>query len=111
MTNQSTANASLDLSFQRQLDVPKELIWRAWTRSLLLKRWFFCPNPCQTVACEMDLRSGGVWRTIMHSPLGDWCRPNQVDHLAQKGGAFPIASTHLGGHLGGTAYNASVKHA
>ena len=62
-------NPDLDLMFERIFDVPKEAIWAAWTIPELLKPWF-CPLPWKTVDCEIDLRLGGIFRTVMQSPEG-----------------------------------------
>lgn len=62
-------NSKLDLSFTRVVDVPKELVWRAWTEPELVKPWF-CPLPWKTIDCEIDLRPGGIFRTTMQSPEG-----------------------------------------
>jgi len=59
----------LDLSFERIVDVPKELVWKAWTQPQHLKPWF-CPLPWRTIDCEIDLRPGGIFRTVMLSPEG-----------------------------------------
>ena len=60
---------ALDLTLQRVVDVAPELVWLAWTRPEHLKRWF-TPAPWQTVDCEIDLRPGGIFRTVMRSPEG-----------------------------------------
>jgi len=65
---------NLDLVLERVVDVPRELVWLAWTTPEHLKRWF-TPSPWQTVDCEIDLRPGGVFRTVMRSPEGQE-RPN-----------------------------------
>lgn len=62
-------NPDLDLSFERIVDVPRESIWAAWTTPKLLKPWF-CPLPWKTVDCEIDLRVGGKFYTVMQSPEG-----------------------------------------
>jgi uncharacterized protein YndB with AHSA1/START domain len=62
-------DTKLDLVLERIVDVPKELVWLAWTRPDHLKRWF-TPVPWQTVGCEIDLRPGGIFRTVMRSPEG-----------------------------------------
>lgn len=62
-------NAQLDLSFTRVVNVPRALVWRAWTEPALLKPWF-CPLPWKTIDCEIDLRPGGLFRTTMQSPEG-----------------------------------------
>lgn len=62
-------NPELDLMLERVVDVPLERIWAAWTTPELLLPWF-CPLPWKTVACEIDLRPGGRFHTVMKSPEG-----------------------------------------
>lgn len=62
-------NPRLDLAFERIVDVPKELLWRGWTEPELIKQWF-TPVPWKTVDCEIDLRPGGIFSTVMRSPEG-----------------------------------------
>ena len=59
----------LDLVLERVVDVPRELVWSAWTVPEHLKQWF-TPAPWTTVDCEIDLRPGGIFRTVMRSPEG-----------------------------------------
>ena len=59
----------LDLLLERIVDVPPKLVWAAWTTPEYVKRWF-TPAPWQTVDCEIDLRPGGIFRTVMRSPEG-----------------------------------------
>lgn len=68
-SNHYQLNPELDLSFDRVVDVPPEKIWAAWTTPELLLPWF-CPLPWQTVDCEIDLRPGGRFYTVMQSPEG-----------------------------------------
>ena len=58
-----------DLRLERIVDMSPDLIWRAWTTPELLMQWF-CPRPWTTVECEIDLRPGGLFRTVMQSPEG-----------------------------------------
>jgi uncharacterized protein YndB with AHSA1/START domain len=62
-------NPKLDLVLERVVDVPPSLVWQAWTQPEHLKKWF-TPAPWQTVDCEIDLRPGGIFRTVMRSPEG-----------------------------------------
>jgi uncharacterized protein YndB with AHSA1/START domain len=62
-------NPTLDLALERVVDVPRELVWAAWTTPEHLKKWF-TPMPWTTVDCEIDLRPGGIFRTVMRSPEG-----------------------------------------
>jgi len=59
----------LDLVLERIVDVPRELVWAAWTTPEHIKKWF-TPKPWTTVDCEIDLRPGGIFRTVMRSPEG-----------------------------------------
>ncbi|HWM48750.1 MAG TPA: SRPBCC family protein [Xanthobacteraceae bacterium] len=60
---------TLDLVLERDVDVPVELVWKAWTTPEHLRHWFV-PKPWTITACELDLRPGGVFRSVMRSPDG-----------------------------------------
>ena len=59
----------LDLVLERVVDVPRELVWAAWTKPEHIVKWF-TPAPWTTIHCEIDLRPGGKFHTIMRSPEG-----------------------------------------
>lgn len=61
---------ALDLELRREAAVPPRLVWRAWTEPELLMKWF-TPAPWRTTACELDLRPGGRFRTVMEGPAGE----------------------------------------
>lgn len=133
----SEFDPDLDLRFSRVVDVPRASVWRAWTEPLLLMPWF-CPLPWKTIACEIDLRPGGAFRTTMQSPEGQtfnnegcylvvnpgaslmWTnaltagfRPALID---AGGGSEPArfrftATIHLSDAPEGTLYSACVSHA
>lgn len=80
MNQQAPApDSSLDLVLDRIVDLPPELVWAAWTTPSLLKQWF-TPSPWKTIDCELDLRPGGIFRTVMQSPEGQEF-PNQGCYL------------------------------
>lgn len=60
----------LDLVLERDIDVPRELVWKAWTTPKHLREWF-TPRPWTVVDCELDVRPGGIFRTVMRSPEGE----------------------------------------
>lgn len=60
----------LDLVLERVVDVPVKLVWEAWTKAEHLKVWF-TPRPWTVSDCEIDLRPGGVFRTVMNGPNGE----------------------------------------
>jgi uncharacterized protein YndB with AHSA1/START domain len=59
----------LDLVLERVIDVPRELVWAAWTKPEHVSQWF-TPRPWTVSDCEIDLRPGGIFRTVMRSPDG-----------------------------------------
>jgi uncharacterized protein YndB with AHSA1/START domain len=58
-----------DLSLNRVIDAPAALVWKVWTDPEHVKQWW-APRPWTTVACELDPRPGGIFRTVMRSPEG-----------------------------------------
>lgn len=64
------SDPKLDLVLERVVDVPRELVWQAWTMPEHIKKWF-TPAPWTTTDCEIDLRPGGLFRTVMRSPEGE----------------------------------------
>jgi uncharacterized protein YndB with AHSA1/START domain len=59
-----------DLALERTLPLPPERVWRAWTDPEELKQWF-TPRPWRTVEAVLELRPGGLFRTVMESPEGE----------------------------------------
>ena len=64
-----TPDPTLDLVLEREIDVPVERVWEAWTTPDSIKEWF-CPKPWSVSSCEIDLRPGGKFNTVMRSPEG-----------------------------------------
>jgi len=60
---------TLDLVLDREIDVPVELVWQAWTTPESLKQWFV-PKPWEITHVELDLRPGGIFSSTMRSPEG-----------------------------------------
>ena len=65
----ATFDPKLDLLLERDIDVPVELVWKAWTTPEHLRHWFV-PKPWTITSCEIDLRPGGTFTTTMRSPEG-----------------------------------------
>ena len=70
MDTSFTPDPRLDLVLERVVDVPPGKVWAAWTRPEHVVKWF-TPLPWSTVDCEIDLRPGGIFRTVMRSPEGE----------------------------------------
>ena len=58
-----------EIVLSRVFDAPRELVFKAWTDSRHIAEWWG-PNGFTTTVHEMDVRPGGVWRFVMHSPDG-----------------------------------------
>ena len=48
---------------ERVFDAPRELVWKAWTDSKLLSRWYG-PN-VETIVHQLDVKPGGLWLNEM----------------------------------------------
>lgn len=66
----TTTHAVHELVLTRVFDAPPALVWKAWTEPKHLMQWFV-PKPWSLVECDIDLRAGGVFRTVMQSPEGE----------------------------------------
>src|SRR4051794_28960826 len=64
------ADPALDLVLEREIDVPVELVWAAWTQPEHIEKWF-TPAPWTTSDVEVDLRPGGRFNSVMHGPAGE----------------------------------------
>ncbi len=121
-----THDANLDLVITRVVALPRETIWKAWTQPNHLMKWF-TPAPWQTVACEIDLRPGGRFHTVMRGPEGqefplDGCYLEILENRrlvwtdALRPGYRPAAEPFftaeltLDDHPDGTLYTARAMH-
>jgi uncharacterized protein YndB with AHSA1/START domain len=66
----SSETARHELVLMREIDAPRETIFRAWTDPELLKQWF-CPKPWGVSHAELDVRSGGSSVIVMNGPNGE----------------------------------------
>ncbi|NJR44308.1 SRPBCC family protein [bacterium] len=62
-------HADLTLTFERVVTATPAAIYRAWTTPEIMLQWL-TPAPWRTIACEVELRPGGVFRSVMCSPDG-----------------------------------------
>jgi len=69
MAKDTRDNGHLDLTLERTIDAPRSLIWKVWTNPEHVKKWW-APAPWTTSQCELDLRPGGMFRTVLRSPEG-----------------------------------------
>ena len=66
----TSETARHELVLMREIDAPREKIFRAWTDPELLKQWF-CPKPWGVSHAELDVRAGGASLIVMAGPNGE----------------------------------------
>jgi uncharacterized protein YndB with AHSA1/START domain len=61
-TLEVTTPSDREVAMIRVFDAPRELVFKAWTRPELLKRWLYGPEEWPLTVCKIDLRVGGALR-------------------------------------------------
>ena len=73
MKNTGTLKVTLpsdrEVRLTRVFDAPRTMVYDAFTKPELLKRWFG-PHGFSMLVCEVDLRVGGRWRFVLQAPDG-----------------------------------------
>jgi uncharacterized protein YndB with AHSA1/START domain len=62
--------AEREVVITRVFDAPRDLVFRAWTDSVQVARWWG-PASFTNPVCELDARPGGAWRIVMRGPDGN----------------------------------------
>lgn len=60
------------VTITRTIDAPRELVFRMWTESHFLKRWY-APRRCQLEILDFNFRVGGTFRHRVREPNGGEC--------------------------------------
>ncbi len=125
----NTINDAFELSIERRLDAPIDMVWRAWSVPAELEKWF-CPKPWTTEVVKFDLAPGGAFNTVLRGPNSEAHEnAGAFLHVVQhkqivftsslRQGWQPIAKVELpmtaiismSSDGTGTHYNARVLHA
>ena len=67
---QITTPDDREIRITRSFDAPRQLVWDAYTRPELLKRWLGAMPGWSWAVCEMDVRKGGRYRWVWRGPEG-----------------------------------------
>lgn len=59
-----------EIAMTRVFDAPRQLVWDAYTKPDLLKRWLGVHTGWSLAVCEVDLRPGGSYRYVWRGPDG-----------------------------------------
>lgn len=67
----------LALSMSRVFDAPRELVWKVYTDTEMIPKWWG-PRYLTTRVDKMDFRVGGVWRNVQKDAEGNFHAFNGV---------------------------------
>jgi uncharacterized protein YndB with AHSA1/START domain len=70
-TLQVTTPSDREIVMTRVFDAPRRLVFDAWTKPELIRRWLGVRAGWSMVVCEVDLRVGGTYRYVWRGPDGD----------------------------------------
>jgi len=70
-TLQVTTPSDREVAMARVFDAPRRVLYEAWTKPDLLKRWLYGPEDWPLAVCEIDLRVGGTLRFVWRHRGGD----------------------------------------
>ena len=59
-----TARGDREIVMTRTFNAPRRLVWEAYTKPELLKKWLLGPDGWYFITCEVDLRVGGKYRYV-----------------------------------------------
>jgi len=66
-----TTPSEREIAMTRAFDATRSLVFDAWTRPDLLKRWLGVRGGWTFAVCEVDLRVGGAYRFVWRGPTGN----------------------------------------
>ena len=65
-----TTPSDREIAMTRTFDAPRRLVYDAWTKPELLKRWLGVRGGWSMAVCEVDLKVGGRYRYVWRGPTG-----------------------------------------
>ena len=63
-----TTPSDREIAMTRVFDAPRELVFEAYTKPELLRRWLGVHNGWTLDVCEIDLKVGGTYRYVWRRP-------------------------------------------
>lgn len=82
------------IEIQREFAAPRSLVWDAWTRPELLRRWYGGPSGWRLEECEIDLRVGGAWRYLIAHETGRTMTLSGVYRVVEIGHTLASSETN-----------------
>ena len=93
-----TTRGDREVVMTRDFNAPRQLVFDAFTKPDLIRRWLLGPPGWSLASCDMDLRVGGKWRFVwrdnakgqdmgMGGVFKEIDKPSRVVHTEQFEGA------------------------
>jgi len=60
-----------EIQISRGFNAPRKLVFDAYTKPELVRKWLFGPPGWSFAVCEIDLRVGGKYRYVWRGPEGE----------------------------------------
>ncbi len=73
------STADREIFAERVFDAPRDVVWKLWSDPKHIAKWWG-PKGFTTTNQEIDVKSGGIWRHVMHGPDGK-NYPNKIVYL------------------------------
>jgi uncharacterized protein YndB with AHSA1/START domain len=67
---QITTPSEREIVITRVLNAPRKLVFDAWTKPELVRRWLLGPPGWSFLVCEIDLKVGGAYRFVWRKQDG-----------------------------------------
>ena len=68
-SEKNSTSSNREMSIQRLVNAPRELVWKVWTDPEHIKHWWG-PSGFTNTISKMEVKTGGAWEFIMHGPDG-----------------------------------------
>ena len=68
-SEKNKTGSNRELSIERLVKAPRELVWKVWTDPEHIKHWWGPAGFTNTIS-KMEVKPGGEWEFIMHGPDG-----------------------------------------
>jgi uncharacterized protein YndB with AHSA1/START domain len=68
---QVTTPSDREIAMTRTFDAPRTMVFDAWTKPELIRRWLGAFGGWKFVVCEVDLKVGGKYRYVWRGPAGE----------------------------------------
>ncbi len=82
------------IEIRREFAAPRGLVWDAWTRPELLRRWYGGPSGWRLEECDIDLRVGGAWRYLIVHERGQTMEQSGVYRVVETGHTLVTSETN-----------------